>query len=195
MKHEKDFGMIFQYFKKAGKPIGIMVAVRYKSHLTFGFSLCHKNDTFNKQIGFELAFKSLFADTPICPSMLKCGRKFRERAVAYFPNVVLVESFHEQQRDTIAGYYWKQVTTDVLGVAFGKVFEKALVANVMIKHTSEPTYHTRKTEEHPLNNRNGGYTDDIAKDPFFIALCQKYGVSDQGKELVIGVFKVFGKNK
>lgn len=181
MKHDKDFGMIFQYVKKAGKPIGIMVAVRYKDHLTYGFSLCHKNDTFDKRVGFGLAYKSLFSPNTCPPSMLKFAKKFKQRAESYFPGIKMVNSFSKGGEAERAIYYhhWNNVAARVFGEPI-TAFDDYIVDSWKIAKTFKVEL-------------NGSNPENVEDDEMFTCLCKKYDIPEIARNIIASTIKCFGK--
>jgi hypothetical protein len=86
--------MLKEYIRnKRGNPIGILLSDNYAGVIEFGYSLCHKKDTYDKEKGHLIALGRLhhpkFLDFP--NSIHEQYYRFQERSKKYFKNAVIIE--------------------------------------------------------------------------------------------------------
>jgi hypothetical protein len=90
--------MLKEYIRnKQGNPIGILLSDNYAGVIEFGYSLCNKKDTYNKEKGHLIALNRLhnpkWLDLPY--SIDKQYNRFVERSKKYFKNAVVLEPQEE----------------------------------------------------------------------------------------------------
>lgn len=80
-----------QYIRDANNnPIGVMVAKFYKDNYCIGYSICHPNETYNKELGLKIAIGRMNCKRLLKPKRLdvlvhlskfyeKCNRIFAKR--------------------------------------------------------------------------------------------------------------------
>lgn len=76
--------MLKQYVRdKNYNPIGVMLAELKNGEVSWGYSLCHKKDTYNKAKGEMIAINRLNAETiaPVPKRMEEQWNKFAERCI------------------------------------------------------------------------------------------------------------------
>ena len=77
--------LIFQYIKRKGEIVGVLVGVRCKNKISVSWSLCNKKDPFSGSVAFALCYRRLFNWTEKIPqSIQKDIAKFRKRCLSYF---------------------------------------------------------------------------------------------------------------
>lgn len=85
LANKHKIGLIFQYIKRKGEIVGVLVGVRCKNKISVSWSLCNKNDEFNGSIAFALCYRRLFNWSEKIPqSIQKDITKFQKRCLSYF---------------------------------------------------------------------------------------------------------------
>jgi hypothetical protein len=85
MNNKHKIGLIFQYIKRKGEIVGVLVGVRCKNKISVSWSLCNKKDAFNGSVAFALCYRRLFNWSEKVPqSIQKDIAKFQKRCVSYF---------------------------------------------------------------------------------------------------------------